>query len=368
MVSKGSIPLYPRYQESTTEFSSVQQIQKYSPHLLSDPSPHRQSSTRKLSAPSLQLTGHGAEVYSCKFSPNGSILATAGFDKSILLWSVYPSCTNYALLKGHTNAILDLSFSSDGSKLYSCSADKSLCIWDLESGKRLKKYKGHTSVINSLDSSRRGTDLIVTSSDDGCLKLWDLRHKSSVSTLDLVHPLPSVSFNETSDKCYVGSLSNSILTIDLRTNQPDSNQQLEGHTDTVTGLSLSHDGSYLLSTSLDSSLRIWDTRPFVLANGNSNGRCLKVFQGFLVGNSGANSGGNLIRGAWSSDGSKVGCGSSDGFVCVWETGTRRMVQRLGGHCGGVNEVAFEGKGEVELIGSASEDKSVIVGEMPKVGL
>ena len=38
---------------------------------------------------------------------------------------------------------------------------------------------------------------------------------------------------------------------------------LAGHTDTVTGISLSPDGSYLLSNGMDNTARIWDVRPFV---------------------------------------------------------------------------------------------------------
>ncbi len=51
--------------------------------------------------------------------------------------------------------------------------------------------------------------------------------------------------------------------------------QLSGHRDTVTSLSLSSDGAYLLSNSRDNTLRLWDARPFsTRAN-----RCLKIFVG-----------------------------------------------------------------------------------------
>ena len=38
---------------------------------------------------------------------------------------------------------------------------------------------------------------------------------------------------------------------------------MSGHSDTVTGLSLSPDGTLLLSNAMDNTLRIWDTRAFV---------------------------------------------------------------------------------------------------------
>lgn len=50
--------------------------------------------------------------------------------------------------------------------------------------------------------------------------------------------------------------------------------ELKGHTDTVTGVSLSPDGSYLLSNAMDNSLRIWDIRPYAPQE-----RCVKIFAG-----------------------------------------------------------------------------------------
>ncbi len=49
---------------------------------------------------------------------------------------------------------------------------------------------------------------------------------------------------------------------------------------------------------------------------------------------------NLLRVAWSPDGSKIAAGSGDRFVYVWDTTTRRIVYKLPGHAGSVNEVDF----------------------------
>ena len=50
--------------------------------------------------------------------------------------------------------------------------------------------------------------------------------------------------------------------------------RMKGHSDTVTGMSLSPDGSYLLTNAMDNSLRIWDVRPFAPSE-----RCLKILTG-----------------------------------------------------------------------------------------
>lgn len=119
------------------------------------------NNTLKLYSPTICLTGHQAEIYTGKFSNEGYIYASAGHDKSILLWEVFEeSCRNLTSLQGHSNAILELSWSQDDSKLYTCSADKSVCIWDVYESKRIKKLKGHESFVNCLSSTKKGSELV----------------------------------------------------------------------------------------------------------------------------------------------------------------------------------------------------------------
>jgi len=42
--------------------------------------------------------------------------------------------------------------------------------------------------------------------------------------------------------------------------------KLPGHSNTITGLSLSPDGHHLLTNSMDNTLRVWDMRPFAPGN------------------------------------------------------------------------------------------------------
>ena len=82
---------------------------------------------------------------------------------------------------------------------------------------------------------------------------------------------------------------------------------LQGHTDTLTGLSLNSDGSTLLSNGMDAQLLTWDVRPF-LAEGQ--GRCQQRFAGARHGAEKV-----LLKCNWSKvreDSSQfVSCGSAD---------------------------------------------------------
>jgi len=126
---------------------------------------------------------------------------------------------------------------------------------------------------------------------------------------------------------------------------------LVGCEETVTGLGLSPDGSYLLSNSMDNVVRIWDIRPYV-----SEQRCIKTFHGAQH-----NFEKTLLRCAWSYDGSKVSAGSGDRFVNIWETSSRKILYKLPGHKGSVNEVDFHPK--EPIIGSCSADQTIYLGEI-----
>lgn len=302
-----------------------------------------------LEAPIMQLSGHEGEIYTAKFSPDGQMIASSGFDRLILFWTVYGECENFAVLKGHTGAVMELQFSTDGNSLVTASTDKTVAFWDVEVGERIKKLKGHTTFVNSCQIARRGPQLICSGSDDGTIKLWDARKMGCQQTFQSTYQVTAVSFNDTAEQVISGGIDNDIKVWDLRKN--DILYRLRGHTDTVTGLQLSPDGSYLLSNSMDNTVRIWDVRPFAPQE-----RCVKVFQGhqhtFEK---------NLLRCAWSPDGSKISAGSGDRYLYIWDTTSRRILYKLPGHAGSVNDVGFHPTEPIVM--SCSSDKKIYLGEI-----
>jgi Prp8 binding protein len=114
-----------------------------------------------LYSPTVMLNGHQGEVFTGKFSNEGFLYASAGFDRSINVWEVFEEkCRNITTLQGHSNAILELTWSQDDSKIFSVSADKTVCVWDVYESKRLKKLKGHENYVNCIASTKKGPELV----------------------------------------------------------------------------------------------------------------------------------------------------------------------------------------------------------------
>jgi Prp8 binding protein len=290
-------------------------------------------------------------VYTAKFSPDGERFASGSHDKSILLWNTYGNNENWGVLNGHTGAVLDLAWQRDGSRIYSASADKTGAVWDVEMCTRVKKLRDHKSYVNSVSAARQGDPLLVTGSDDCFALVWDTRVRGPVHRLESDFAVTCVAMSDNSQGVFSGGIDEKIQAWDLRTGSVL--YSLNGHSDTVTGLSLSPDGTKILSNSMDNTLRMWDVRPYV---GQQRSRFLGHFTGaqhdFQK---------NLLKAAWSPDGTRVTCGSSDNFVHVWEAETKRMLYKLPGHKAAVNEVVFHPKEPIIL--SASSDKTMFMGEI-----
>jgi hypothetical protein len=155
------------------------------------------------------------------------------------------------VIPGHKGSILDLQFSNDGLSMFTASTDKTLIMWDTETGGILKTMKGHGNIINSCHASVRGSPLLCSGSDDCSIKVWDIRSKKVSHSYKDNYQILAVTFNDSSDQVIFGGIENVIKVYDIRKN--DILYSVVGHFDTITGLTLSPDGSFVLSNSMDNT-------------------------------------------------------------------------------------------------------------------
>ncbi|KAL1981711.1 hypothetical protein VTN96DRAFT_2325 [Rasamsonia emersonii] len=308
--------------------------------------------TSGLAAPIMELSGHSGEVFATRFDPTAQNIASGSMDRNILLWRTYGQCENYGILTGHKGAVLDLQWSRDSRVIFSASADMTLASWDLETGQRIRRHMGHEEIINCLDISKRGQELLVSGSDDGYIGIWDPRQKEALDFLETEFPITAIAMSEAGNEIYSGSIDNDIKVWDIR--KKAVVYTLVGHTDTISSLQVSPDSQMLLSNSHDSTVRTWDIRPFAPTN-----RHIRTYDGAPVGLEK-----NLIRASWDPKGEKIAAGSGDRSVVVWEVKTGKLLYKLPGHKGTVNDVRFSPNDE-PIIVSGSSDRNIMLGELGK---
>lgn len=182
------------------------------------------------------------------------------------------------------------------------------------------------------------------------IQLWDARQKNAILNCAHQFPLTACCLSLNGTVAYVAGVDNVIRAYDLRNNV--ELYSLTGHADTITGLRISPDSSFLLSSAMDNLCIIWDIRPFT----PSSTRLLRVFEGAPHGFEK-----NLIRPAWSADASMVACGSADRTVVIWDALSTKILYKLPGHKGCVNQVDFHPS--EPIIASCSSDRQIFLGEL-----
>ncbi len=118
----------------------------------------------------LTFKGHTDRVFSASFSPDGSRVVTASWDRTAKVWDAKTGAV-LLTLKGHTDVVESASFLPDGSRVVTGSLDRTARIWDAQSGAEVRTLKGHTEGVLSVAFSPDGSR-VVTASLDRTAKVW----------------------------------------------------------------------------------------------------------------------------------------------------------------------------------------------------
>uniref|UniRef100_A0A3B4FPD7 Uncharacterized protein n=1 Tax=Pundamilia nyererei TaxID=303518 RepID=A0A3B4FPD7_9CICH len=190
------------------------------------------------------------------------------------------------VLKGHDDHVITcLQFSGD--LIVSGSDDNTLKVWSAITGKCLRTLTGHTGGVWC---SQMAATTVISGSTDRTLRVWDAESGECVHTL----------YGHTSTTLtHTHKLIAALTEIQTHTSEVCLHT-LQGHTNRV--YSLQFDGVFVVSGSLDTSIKVWDPetgrphglcfltlRDNILVSGNADstvrvwdirtGQCLHTLQG-----------------------------------------------------------------------------------------
>ena len=202
------------------------------------------------------VAGHNAWISSVAFSPDGKVLATASADQTVKLWEV-GTWRPAATLKGHLYEIWGLAFSPDGRRLVTGSKDGGVKLWSTAPDPGKTTRLSLPPDLAQIEFSPGG-HAFVTMARDGVIKVWDtaaLREQATfrVSSTNVTR----IALSPANDRMLaMGGKDGSISLFDVGSKRVSG--VLQGHVGPVVDLAFSPDGKALASLGADKTLRLWD--------------------------------------------------------------------------------------------------------------
>jgi WD40 repeat protein len=268
------------------------------------------------------------------YSPDASRIATIA-KSGIELWDD----RGRQQAKITTRSPLGIQFDRSGQRIIAIDHDHVIRIWSLASQRVERELVGHTARIVDAQLSPDGVSL-VTASDDGTARVWDLATGASVASSCHEGPVYLARFSPNGQN--VASAGEDLVCV-WNVHTGTSNTLIRSHRDKrVTSVRWSPDGKYVLTASLDGTARL----SFV-GMGKDALTPLR------------HDAGGIESAEFSHDGRYIVTAGHDDVARIWELpdeiveetpGKAKLVAKLVGHGDSIDHALFDSEGVIVVTG------------------
>jgi hypothetical protein len=176
-------------------------------------------------------------------------------DRVARLWEVETG-REVRRFEGHTGPIQGMAFIGNGSRIVTASNDQTARLWNAADGKELHKLVGHAGPINAVAVTADGRR-ILSAGSDATLRIWDVNSGQLLRTHESPGgPVQTVAVSADGRYAITGCGDAKIRIWDV--DGGHLLRALDGHAGAVTGVALTQDGLFGLSCGADRTVRRWD--------------------------------------------------------------------------------------------------------------